>query len=409
MIRFYDTTAILLLGAHVIEDCDYMISSLAIKELERVKEGKQESEIKRLNAEKFLHAFGEVNESRVAQHDLKIEEKYLENKVCDLGARECAIAKSLSEKQQQIIYITNSINNLYFAKNLGLSAEMATPVSEPEYLGYEEVTMNDATMADFYECPYMNSAGLLTNQYLIIKNMNGEVVDVVKWNGEKYVEVKPLSLKTEWFGTIKPYKGDVLQRCAIDSFVSNKLTMIKGRAGTGKSYLALGYLFYLFDKHKIDKIIIFCNTVATKNAAKLGFYPGNKDEKLLDSSIGNMLSAKLGGPYAVNRLIDSEKLLLLPMSDIRGFDTTGMNAGVYITEAQNMDITLMKLALQRIGDDCICIVDGDYNTQVDLQQYSGLSNGMIRMSEVYRGRNFYGEIELKNIYRGEIAEIADKM
>lgn len=409
MIRFYDTTAILLLGAHVVEDSDYMISSLAIKELERIKETKQETEVKRLNAGRFLRVFGKTNELRIARYDLKIEEKYLENNICDLGSRECVIAKGLSEKQQQITYITNSINNYYFAKSLGLPAEIATFIPEPEYLGYEEVVMNENTMADFYECPYVNSAGLLTNQYLIIKNTAGEVVDVVKWNGEKYIEVKPLSLKTEWFGTIKPYKGDVLQRCAIDSFATNKLTMIKGRAGTGKSYLALGYLFYLFDKHKIDKIIIFCNTVATTNAAKLGFYPGDKDEKLLDSSIGNMLSAKLGGTYAVNRLIDSEKLLLLPMSDIRGFDTTGMNAGIYITEAQNMDITLMKLALQRIGDDCICIIDGDYNTQVDLQQYSGSNNGMIRMSEVFRGQDFYGEIELKNIYRSKIAEIADKM
>jgi len=33
------------------------------------------------------------------------------------------------------------------------------------------------------------------------------------------------------------------------------------------------------------------------------------------------------------------------MSDIRGFDTSGMKAGVYITEAQNLDINLIKLAL----------------------------------------------------------------
>jgi len=47
----------------------------------------------------------------------------------------------------------------------------------------------------------------------------------------------------------------------------------------------------------------------------------------------------------VERLTNSEELILLPMSDIRGYDTTGMRAGIYISEAQNMDITLMKLAL----------------------------------------------------------------
>ena len=97
------------------------------------------------------------------------------------------------------------------------------------------------------------------------------------------------------------------------------------------------------------------------------------------------------------------------MCDIRGFDTTGMNAGVLITEAQNLDISLMKLALQRIGDDSICIIDGDCDTQVDSVQYAGRNNGMKRMSEVFRGYDFYGEVELQNIYRSKIAAIADKM
>ena len=44
-------------------------------------------------------------------------------------------------------------------------------------------------------------------------------------------------------------------------------------------------------------------------------------------------------------MIQEEKLLLLPLSDIRGYDTSGMRAGIYISEAQNMDIELMKLTL----------------------------------------------------------------
>lgn len=47
----------------------------------------------------------------------------------------------------------------------------------------------------------------------------------------------------------------------------------------------------------------------------------------------------------VEDLMNQGKLMLLPCSDIRGFDTSGMRAGVYISEAQNLDITLMKLAL----------------------------------------------------------------
>lgn len=69
----------------------------------------------------------------------------------------------------------------------------------------------------------------------------------------------------------------------------------------------------------------------------------------------------------------------------------------------------MKLGLQRIGEDSICIIDGDDNTQVDDRAYAGTNNGMKRLSKVFRGADFYGEVELKQIHRSRIAELADKM
>lgn len=97
------------------------------------------------------------------------------------------------------------------------------------------------------------------------------------------------------------------------------------------------------------------------------------------------------------------------MSDIRGYDTSGMRAGIYISEAQNMDITLMKLALQRIGEDSICIIDGDCKTQVDDNDFAGFNNGMRRASKVFRGSDIYGEIELQTIHRSQIARLAESM
>lgn len=74
-----------------------------------------------------------------------------------------------------------------------------------------------------------------------------------------------------------------------------------------------------------------------------------------------------------------------------------------------MSIDLMKLALQRIGQDSIVILDGDSNAQVDLGMYGGINNGLRRVSKVFRGSDIYGEITLKNIYRSKIANIAQKM
>ena len=95
------------------------------------------------------------------------------------------------------------------------------------------------------------------------------------------------------------------------------------------------------------------------------------------------------------------------MADIRGYDTTGMRAGVYITEAQNMDISLMKLALQRIGEDSVCIIDGDDKAQVDDESFAGNNNGMKRVSKVFRGHSIYGEVTLDQIHRSELAKIAE--
>ena len=202
---------------------------------------------------------------------------------------------------------------------------------------------------------------------------------------------------------------DIYQRMAIDSIYTNKISMIKGHAGTGKTLLSLAILWSMLEKHEIDKIIIFCNPVATAYSAKLGFYPGSRDDKLLDSTIGSILAAKLGDQQGVVRYIEDGKLQLLPFADMRGFDTSGMKAGVLIEEAENLDISLMKLALQRIGEDSRCIIDGDYEAQVDSEQYAGANNGMRRASKVFRGRSCYGEVELQIIYRSEIARIAEEM
>ena len=173
----------------------------------------------------------------------------------------------------------------------------------------------------------------MINQYVIIYNQEKEIIDKMIWDGDTYRPISYGNLNSTYFGNVKPFKNDPYQALAVDSFLNNKITMIKGPAGSGKTFLSLAFLLNALERNKIDKIIVFCNTVATKNSAKLGFYPGTRDEKLLDSQIGNLLSSKLGDKMMVEKLIDENKLVLLPLSDIRGYDTTGMRAGIYISEA----------------------------------------------------------------------------
>lgn len=415
--KFYDTNAVLTLGDKLKGEL-FLISTVTLHELENIKTSKSKTEDVRYKARKAVHFLTENKNCFMAippgQDIYKILEKAGVQDTPDNLI--CATAKYVSdiyfENDIPVTFVTDDLCcNLISENVFHLKAETVNEVigGYEEYTGWKELYLNDEELAYLYSNMTDNRYGVLQNGYLIVKNADDSVIDILKWDGTSFSNVQSKSYKGSTFGTVKPYLGDPYQICALDSLSSNQVTVMKGPAGTGKSYLGLGYLLYKLDKHDIEKIVVFVNPTPTANSAKIGFYPGTRIEKLMESNIGNMLSSKLGDSCGVYDLIDSGKLILLPMCDIRGFDTTNMRAGIYITEAQNMDISLMKLALQRIGADCIAVIEGDDKAQVDNPSYDGSNNGMRRMSEVFRGQDVYGEVMLKNIYRSKIAAIADRM
>jgi predicted ribonuclease YlaK len=286
---------------------------------------------------------------------------------------------------------------------------------ETDELGFKTVSVDDEKeIESIYQDLENNKYNLHKNQYVIFEHKiltdrHGFplTLDCLKWNGKQYERVNPNGFTTQAFGKFKPY--DYYQKAAVDSIINNDLTCIKGHAGAGKSLIGLYTAWHLIERGKIDRIIVFTNPVKTKNAEALGFYKGTRTEKLLDSQIGIMLSSKFGGVERVEELIHDGTLTLLPFSDIRGYDTSSeAKTFVWITESQNLDSELLKLGLQRIGDNTKVIVDGDPTTQVDKESYRK-NNGMNRMSEVFTGEEYYGEITLKNIYRSKIAKKAQEM
>lgn len=413
--KFYDTCSLLLKVNSICDDEEkFLISSITLKELENIKTSSTKDPSIKYDARKVLHMLNNNPEA----YDVIIFNTTMLipfTQQCLEVTDDIRILSSAfwykENTDQDLIFVTDDLALKHIAQ-LFFSIDHITSIGDTNidsYAGYLEVTMTDEEMSDFYSAPTENKYNLYINQYLNIYNTNHELVDTTVWTGNGYRRLYYGTFDSQWFGKIKPIKTDIYQAMVADSLINNKITMVKGPAGSGKTYLSLGYLMHLLDHGKIDKIIIFCNTVATRNSAKLGYLPGTRDEKLLDSQIGNLLSSKIGGRVEVERLIQDEKLLLLPLSDIRGYDTSNMHAGIYISEAQNLDITLMKLALQRIGNDSICIIDGDEKTQVDDINFAGANNGMRRASQVFRGEDIYGEIELKNVHRSKIAQIAEQM
>lgn len=413
-INFYDTSSLLLQADKLFENEEtFALSSITLEELEHIKTASNKDADVKFAARKVA----QLLDKHIGEYDVEIYSESMDkaltknNIAMNNDAKILACALSYRKKQilkNEVIFVTNDICLKHLAR-IYFKNVISVDLDNDNYCGYKDIIMTDDEMATFYQNPTENTQGLLINEYLIIRNTNKEIVDRLCWNGECYRHLDFANFSSKHFGDVKPMKGDVYQTFFADSLANNKITLVRGPAGSGKTFLSLAFLMHKLERGKIDKIIIFCNTVATKDSAKLGFYPGTRDEKLLDSQIGNLLSSKFGSRFEVERMIQEEKLVLLPMSDIRGYDTNGMKAGIYISEAQNMSINLMKLALQRIGEDSICIIDGDCKTQVDDVQFSGSNNGMKRASKVFRGHDIYGEITLKNIHRSEIGRIAENM
>ena len=416
--HFYDTSAILEKSSYLSAQLDenIIISTTVLEELENIKTSNKKDDIVKQQARAVISfIYDNPNAIEVIcfkDNMLKpILKKGITEITPDLKILAAAIWYDTKKAPDNTSFYTNDLSlaniaNLFFGDD---SIYSVNPNDADNYKGYCTLQLSQEQLCQLYEHSDIPFTDHYINEYILVKDEQGNLLDTLCWTGQKYRPLVFTEFESEQFGKIKPIKNDEYQRCAFDSLIHNQITLLKGPAGTGKSMIALSYLFSLLEKGKIDKIIIFCNTIATKNSAKLGFYPGDRNQKLLDSQIGNFLSSKIGNKLEVERLINEEKIILLPMSDVRGYDTSGMNAGIYITEAQNMDTSLMKLALQRIGEDSVVIIDGDCETQVDLPAFSGSNNGLRRLSEVFRGESLYGEIELKNIHRSRIAAIANKM
>ena len=405
MNKLYDTCALLDgLSQIKLEKEIFYISSISLLELESIKTSGKKDNTTKMLARKVLHFLDTHPEKYRVEVCTQYYHTLLEEKGLPITNDNLIIAAAYN---LNAILITNDLAAKHIAKEIfKIEARSIAPYVD-DYTGYVELEPTEAQWSSLYQDATLNIFSALPNQYLILKQ-EGSIKDIICWTGKEYRTLKyGKDFSSKWLGDLKP--KDVYQKCAMDAVCHNKLTLLRGPGGSGKSMIALHHLMSAFEKGKIDRIILFCNPVATKDAARLGFYTGSRLEKLMDAQVGNFLTSKFGDKEILEGLISTNKIMLLPMSDVRGFDTSGMNAGVYITEAQNLSIDLIKLAIQRIGEDSFLILDGDDKTQVDLPEFEGDNNGIRRVSEVFRGEDCYGEIVLKQIYRSKIAEIADKL
>lgn len=243
-IKFYDTSSLLKQVDALFDNEDLIaISSITLEELENIKTSANKDADIKYSARKLLHI---LDESVDKYQVIIFKDKYLKPIVKagisinnDMKILGCAIELS---KTNEVEFVTNDLALKHIAL-LFFDDVYCVADEVDDYCGFKDITLaTDATIALIYEHPKNNFLNLLPNEYAIIRDKDKNIIDKVCWTGETYRPLKFSTFSSKWFN-VKPMKGDIYQQFVADSFLNNKITMVKGPAGSGKTLLSLGFLF----------------------------------------------------------------------------------------------------------------------------------------------------------------------
>ncbi len=153
------------------------------------------------------------------------------------------------------------------------------------------------------------------------------------------------------------------QKQAKENILNHAYSFVVGKAGSGKTLLAVQVALDMFFKRQYNRVIITRPTVATEDN---GFLPGDEKEKLepwLVPIMSNMRKV-YNKPEKIQKMMDAEEIELVSLTHFRG--RTFDSAVVIVDEFQNLTKAQLRMALGRLGKDSIMIFCGD-NQQIDLK------------------------------------------
>lgn len=397
MIKVVDTSA-LLHGYREYDENTY-IPYVVLEELDKHKTFGQ-PDIK-YAARDVIRQLQEQDVVKYAQHSIGNDFHYECN---DDKILSCATNVKNDNPDEDVAIITDDFNLYVKAKSYGLLAQLYMPKEKEVYKGYREITMQNEEMSKFYSDMTVD-LGFNLNEYLIIKDTDGNVVDKLKWDGTQFKNLFYRKIKSRYLPDISPMENDPVQQFAFDQLYSKDITVLHGKAGQGKTLMSLAFAMQQLDNNKVKKVYVVYSFEPLKNQRTLGFLPGDKMEKIFGSGLGTILQTKLGGLHILRSLIDQNKVEIVPTSDLRGVEF-GEDDLVYMTEAQNTDAYTMRTLIQRCKMGCKIIIEGDMLEQVDIRQET---NGMEKLVDAFKDTEYFSCVKLKNNYRNPISVIAEKI
>jgi len=188
---------------------------------------------------------------------------------------------------------------------------------------------------------------------------------------------------------------------------------LMGTAGSGKTFLALAAgLDQVLEQRRYRKVSVYRPLVAV-GRQEVGYLPGDLDEKIAPwmAAVHDNLYALFadggsdGAKAAIDGLVARGELEMAPVTYLRGRSITG--EFVIIDEAQNLELSTLKVILTRLARDSKVVFCGDLS-QVD-NPYISPYGGAAALVEKFRGSPLFGHVLLEKSVRSPLAEMAARV
>ena len=279
------------------------------------------------------------------------------------------------------------------------------------YTGVTEVVVDAATVDRFYADgkARLEARDVLLNQFVVLRAPGSQSAV------GQVVEVEPEVVAVRVPGNRRVFgieSKNLRQAFALELLLDPDLPAVSlmGPPGTGKTFLALAAgLEQVLEAGRYRKVSVYRPLIAV-GRQEIGYLPGDLEEKLAPwmAAVHDNLHALFseGGPgaarEALEELVDRDALELAAITYLRGRSITG--EFVIIDEAQNLELSTLKVILTRIGPDAKVVFCGDF-TQMD-NPYVSPFGGAAAMIEKMKGSRLFGHVTLERTVRSPLAELA---
>ena len=390
-IRFYDTNAI-------ISDCtdisNVIISSKTLDELENIKSSSHKDNDIKYKARVAVRAIREQKPEIVvvqkSDYD-KIEELGLEITNDNLIIAS-AWRYTMMNVNADLVFVTNDVlAGLIAEEYFGLDVENLKETNDNIYKGYKTIRGNSDIINKYMESIDYNDWSV--NEYLIIENTDDNTSKEMRFDGEKFVNLKLPSSKF--------IKGkNSLQRCALDILMNPDITVaaILGGYGSGKTFVSMQMALYnVVEKGNQAKILGVREVLG--EGKEVGYLKGDFDSKT-ELFFLPLVQQLNGGEFELESLKQRGVIDTNIPFYMKG--TTYNNTIIVVDEAEDLSEKQIRLIGTRLGENSKIYLAGDYKQSV---VNTGTNNALIKMCNQFKGNKNFGCIYLGEDVRSETSKL----